>query len=639
MGWGIEHRPWLLLLTAAAALLASASPAAAQPPVAGPPSVIDGPSSAILRPASLGLSVARDGTGGLVYLKAVGGTAHAFVSQLVGGLFHPPVQVDTGLGGVSSQPVIAAGTGGLLLVAFINGGRLYAVQANAAGQFGPPVSIAGGAVNPAISITSFGKAYLAFAVAAGSGHNVRSAYYYNGRWALESPPLNATPADNAGTGTGRPTVAAAGDGIAIVAWGESGHIYSRRVWGTTASVVDERADAAPPGCAESSAADPVVGAGGNSSYASVAFRELDTCGGDQRSRVLMNRLQGSKYDGIVQPDGLSGDTTESADDPQMAVTEYGEGWVTSVRTGSENVFAGWMGDNGAYIGTQEVNSLGNVAAPYPAPAVAGLNATYIAWQQEPGSTGGGDIRVRYAGTAAALGPETIVSSPAEGPTDAADGIAADGDVTGDAAVAWLQGGPGATVVMVEQMYQPPTAFSGLNPHGYANASQPVLAWNTPLGWGPVRYSLIVDGASMGQTYSTSLLVPVPLTDGPHSWRVIATNPAGQGSQTSGATIFIDTVAPAARIGLLGRATAGAQLRVSIGYGDHPPAGQPASYASGVAKVTVNWGDGTVVHVHLGKRLVIHRYRRPGRYKITLLVTDKAGNATRVLRLVTVVKPG
>ena len=58
------------------AFVAFAGPALAQPSPA-PPTVIDGPSAAI---ASLGgLSIARDGTGGLIYSKAVAGVPHVFV--------------------------------------------------------------------------------------------------------------------------------------------------------------------------------------------------------------------------------------------------------------------------------------------------------------------------------------------------------------------------------------------------------------------------------------------------------------------------------------------------------------------------------------------------------------------------------
>ncbi len=172
-----------------------------------------------------------------------------------------------------------------------------------------------GASNPAISISNFPKAYIAFTVADGGGHDVRTAYWNKGSWALEGPPLNSTPADNAGTGSGRPDVAAAGDGIAIVVWGENGHVYSRRVWATSPSVVDEQADAPPAGCTEASADEPAVGAGGDSSFAAVAFREQVTCGGQQQSRVLSNRLHASIYDGITQADGLSGAPADGAAGP------------------------------------------------------------------------------------------------------------------------------------------------------------------------------------------------------------------------------------------------------------------------------------------------------------------------------------
>ncbi|MGH2876771.1 MAG: hypothetical protein ACRDLV_11020, partial [Solirubrobacteraceae bacterium] len=204
--------------------------------------VIDGPGGIV---ALTGLSIARDGTGGLVYLRDVAGVPHVFVSALLSGGFQAPVQADGGLAGPSSQPVIAAGNGGVLLVAFINAGELYVCQTTGSETpLSAPAALYAPAANPALSMSNFGKAYLAFTDPSGAGGGDVRAAYWNGPthpWALAPEPLDADAADPAGTGSGRPAVAAAGDGIGIVAWGEGGHIYTRRLSGASPSVVDEQA--------------------------------------------------------------------------------------------------------------------------------------------------------------------------------------------------------------------------------------------------------------------------------------------------------------------------------------------------------------------------------------------------------------
>ena len=186
-------------------------------PSAAPPTVLDGPSANIV--ALSGVSVARDGTGGVAYLKDVGGVQHVFVSRLAGS-FQATRARRHRAPGASSQPVIAAGNGGLLLIAFINGGQLFVVdQASTTSGFTTPSVLASGASNPAIAITNLSKAYLAFTANDGSGHDVRGAYYYQGNWEVEPGSFNVTSADDAGTGTGRPAVAAAGDGVGIVGVG------------------------------------------------------------------------------------------------------------------------------------------------------------------------------------------------------------------------------------------------------------------------------------------------------------------------------------------------------------------------------------------------------------------------------------
>lgn len=632
------------LALAAGVALAFAPPAGAQPPLDGAPTVLDGPSATIVRPAGLGVSIARDGTGGLVYVKTVGGTAHVFVSRLVGGSFTTPSQVDVGLSGASSQPVIAAGEDGLLLVAFINSDQLYVVDGNQRGQFGMPQWLTGGAVNPALSISPLGKAYLAFAAADGAGYDIRTAYYANGQWSLETPPLNAVAADEAGIGLERPRVAAAGDGIGIVAWGEqtpgstTAHIYTRRVWGTSPSVALEQADGALSGCTESSVDQPVLGAGGNSSYVPVVFHEVMVCAGQQQSRVVMNRLHGSVYDGVRAADGLSSSSADGADDPQIAVSEYGQGWVTSSGTSSDDVFGASLGNNGVPAGgAQAINSLAEWVSPFQVAAINGYHANFIAWQQQPGASPGGDIRLRWAGDGVTLGPERILSLPAQGPVDAADGLAAAGDIAGNAAVAWLQGGPGATQLMVAQLYQPPGGFSAANSFAYSRVTQPEIAWHRPSGWGPMQYAVSIDGTQIGQTFSTSTQVP-PLPDGPHSWRVTASNPAGQQSSSRAAFLFVDTTAPFAALRAPSRAAIGSPIRVKARYADRPPAGQPAQDASGVAAVTVRWGDGSVTQLLPGRHVLTHLYRHIGSFVIVLRVVDHAGNVTRVTAVVKVVKP-
>jgi hypothetical protein len=616
----------------AAGLLA---PAVRAQPSPAPPKVIDGPSAAI---TSLnGLSVARDGTGGLIYVKA----AHVFVSALVGGQFQTPVEVDAGLPGASSQPVVAAGNGGVLLVGFINAAQLYVVsRASTTAPYSAPAALAGPAANPSLQLSNLGKAYLAFTVADGAGNDVRAAYWAGGGWSLESAPLNAVAAgDDAGSGAGAPAVATAGDGVAIVTWGERGHIYARRVWGTAPSVVDEQGDpASVAGCAEISAGEPAVAAGGDSSYADVAFREVVSCPGGQQARVLVNRLRGSQFDGGVAADGLSAGG-DSSGDPQVAMTEYGQGFVTSEAQSSNRVFGMELGNNGAPGSVLQIDSAAGTTPPDPVPGIAGLFSDLVAWQQDPGSVGPAEIRVRYEPRASTLGPEMVVSDPAQGATDAARGLQAGGDAGGDGAIAWVQGRGGSSTIVAGQLYQPPGRAIPARSRAYVRTAEPVLSWApSSARWGPITYTVNVDGAPSGQTGGNALQVLTPLPDGPHTWSVIAGNPAGLSSAAKGARVFVDTVAPSVGATLSGARRPGAGLTLHLSYRDAPPAGLPGRDASGVARLTVHWGDGTSSRVKPGTHRLLHTYRRRGRYAITITALDRAGNRTSAVRRVKIAKP-
>ena len=624
------------LLTLSAIL---ASPAWGQP-APGAPVVIDGPSSAIV--SLSGLSVARDGTGGVVYQKDVAGVQHVFVSRLVGGLFEPPQQVDSALPGASAQAVIAAGRGGVLLIGFVNAGQLYVTQASSqSAPLSAPGLLFGGASNPSLEMTNFGKAYLAFTAADGSGFDVRSAYYYKGVWSLESAPLNAAPADDAGTGSGRPQVAAAGDGVAIVVWGEGGHVFSRRVWGTAPSIVLEQADAPLPGCSELSADEPAVSAGADSSYADVAFHELLSCTSGSQQRVLLNRLRGSLYDGIRQPDGLSTSSAEGSVQPQVVMGEYGRGFVTSARDHSNALIATHLDANGASGALSQLNDSGTaqVSPPYGVPATAGLFSQLIAWQQDPGSAGIPEIRARYSELGTVLGPDMVLSAPGLGPTDAASGLSALGDFDGDAAVSWVQGAPGAGEIVADLLYQAPGGFVAQHSFSYARSAQPRLSWSPAHdSWGPVSYRIALDGSAVGQTTATSFVVPGPLTDGRHKWQATAVNPGGLQRAAGPAAVFVDTVPPSVQVTVSGKRRVLAPVHIYAAYRDLPPPGEPARDASGIAKVTLNWGDGTVVTLPLGVHRRTHSYLRARRYRVVLTVLDVAGNKTTIVTRVKISAP-
>ncbi len=490
-------------------MLALAGRAVAQTPLADAPTMIDGPSSDIT--ALSGFSVARDGTGALVYLKAVDGTPHVFVSRLLDGVFTAPEQADVGLPGASSQPVVAAGNGGVVLIGFVNGGELFVVdRAGAQSAATAPIPLAGGGItNPSISISNFGKAYMSFTAPGDGGHDIRVAAYAFGIWALESTPMDANPSDDAGAGTARSQVATAGDGVAVVAWGEAGHVYTRRIRGTAPSVVFEQADVPSVGGASEVSADlPSVGTGGDSSYAAVAFRELVASGVQHQSRVLMRRLHGSIMETLTAADGLSTPGTTNATNPATVATEFGRGYVTAVRDDNK-VWVMSLNGNDAPGPTSQLDSLNDFSQPIAVPALAGLFSDYVAWQQDPGPLGSPEIRMRYADASGVLGGELVLSEPDLGATDAARGLAAAGDVTGNAAVAWIQGSGADTRIMVAQLYVPPGGLATNTTFQYARTSQPSLGWSAARDqWGPVRYTLYVDGRPLGPVTGTALRPPL-----------------------------------------------------------------------------------------------------------------------------------
>jgi hypothetical protein len=568
--------------------------------------------------------VARDGTGGLAYLKDVGGVPHVFVSQLLGGVFSSPVELDSTLVNASSDPVIAAGNDGMLLVAFVNSGGLYVdVSPSGPAAFGGPKLLFANAGSPTVGATYLDKGYVAFTADVGGVEQVRAAYYWHGVWGLEPTALNAVATENAGTGSGSPVIAASQDGVATVAWGEAGHVYLRRVWGTAPSVAVYQVDVPSlSGESEISATDPQIGSGGDSSYVDVAFKETFLTRDGDQTRVLLHRLVAGQWSAITYVDGLPTPGTESAAAPGVDMGEFGEGLATAERGTSNQVWGMIIASNGTPTSPLQLDSLPNATPPDPVSAASGYRSALVAWQHDPGPSGLPEIRTRFY-TNAEWGPEVVLSSPADGATDAAAGLAAAGDLNADMAVAWVQGTGVAAQIVTDQLYQPPGGFSAVSSFRYVRSAHPLLSWSPAGGDWPPRYDVFVNGSLVDQTSATSIRYG-PLTQGPHVWRIEAVNAAGLTSaDKKAATVFVDTYPPAVTLSVTGTRQVGKEIHLYVKYSDTPPGGTAAD-GSGVASVVVNWGDGSKFVITHGK---YHAYARKGRYRVTVAVTDQAGNRT------------
>jgi hypothetical protein len=584
------------------------------------------------------MSIARDGTGGVVFLSDSSGTAHVFVSRLTGGVFQTPRQLDTGLGGASGQPVIAAGNQGVLLVAFINSGNLYETQATgSSASFSSPRELHSGAQDPALQLSNWGKGYLAFTATASGGHDVDVEYYDSGTWQAATGPMNVTAGDNAGTGVGRPSVAAAGDGVGIVAWGENGHVYARRLWGTSPSVDDQQVDPSSfGGAAEVSTGDPSISSGGDSSYPDIVYDEQLTTGSGTWNRVLMTRLTAEDVGKTVAVDTLSDTTPGDAGSPAIAMSEYGRGFILAGDDSTDQLIGTPLTNNGVPSAPPAQISQGTSTASIAGvPAVAGTSAVLLAWEQAP-VPGQPQVVERYTADGITLGSPQVVSATGA-PVKPADGLVAAGDNGGDAAVAWVQGNSGSLSLEDAQLFQPPGPANPTVKFVYVRTPTPRLQWSAGQArWGPLRYRVTLGGAVIGETTATFLKVPQALIDGPYVWKVTTVNPAGQTATGRKSTVFVDTVPPQVSFRLSGHRRAHRSLTLRLHAADRP-AGEPGAKASGVATVRILWGDGSELVVDGNLKAAAHVYLHRGVFRIRVKVTDRAGNRATASHTVRIAK--
>ena len=262
------------------------------------------------------------------------------------------------------------------------------------------------------------------------------------------------------------------------------------------------------------------------------------------------------------------------------------------------------------------------------PATAGLASFVVAWQNQ--GVLATEIHARFWALSTGFVPETVISDPSLGPTDAGRGLVDGGDVNSDLAVAWVQGSGRVPGSLRPQQYQEPGAPQARKNLAYDAKVRPSVGWNPANDlWGPVAYSVSVDGVQLGATTATSFRIPAPLGQGPHTWNVTATNPAGLSAISPNARIWIDTVRPSLRWRLDGQAQ---------GRPDDPACARLRRRRTGIiGRVSTSRSAGATARVAAPSRRPrqAHAYRRAGRYLVTVMIKDRAGNTSTVARRINI----
>ena len=346
-------------------------------------------------------------------------------------------------------------------------------------------------------------------------------------------------------------------------------------------------------------------------------RACSSTGCSPRSSRRRRRRRRARH---ARPDG--------AGPPQVAVQEYGAGWVTSQQQQSHNLFA---------IGAREQRRPGcgetaeqlcrskATADAVPADGRHDLDADRLA---------AGSGRGRSARDPRPLCPERLDPRPRGGrllaglgATDAGEGLFAGGDLAGDAAIAWVAGKPAARRgSSPDSCSSPRAAFERRSQRSVRDHGQAAAEVDAASERGERRTTSSRSTASRSPTrLRPSTASPVALTQGRHAWQVTAVNLAGLTSSSSAR----DRVRRLARPGVIAQ-----DHRQPARRGGRPGTGsRPATLlAASPARPT---RASKSVRSKLGRRRqarrssAAHRTSTPsaGPTRVTVTVTDRAGNST------------
>ncbi len=437
-------------LTAGVTCLAAIAPVSPAAAAILPGIAIDGP-SATVGPGLPRIDVAPDGSAALVYLKTVDGEDHPFVSRLVNGAWSPPQQVDPGSNEVSEAPRIAIANGGKTVVTFRSATVVVArVSPSGGAPFGPPQTIQAAGRYGNVDLAPNGNGY----VISSDNADVVAWRLDGAAWAqVGAGQLNADPAVNGGDANNHEArVATAPDGAsAVAAWGEGDagstvETVARRFTGTSPGPAAGAALPALPGAQPYDmgvvAADqPDVGIAA-SGTAWVVFRQNFIYNNMTKHRAIARPFTGNSFGPYQLVDGMPDPPPEGRDYQRIDVNPAGQGLITHYGN-LTNPFEVAALSTGTWTKGALVNTAANNGAPLGSPAIGENGSGLVGWNQDPG--GGADKRALGRATLGGLRPELTLSDPAFG--SVASGVETAAGAGGFAAAVFVQGAAATTRIV------------------------------------------------------------------------------------------------------------------------------------------------------------------------------------------------
>jgi hypothetical protein len=628
------------------------------PAVILPAATIDGPNEDIV--GFGGVAMAEDGTGGLVYLKRVGGIAHVFVSRYVGGHWGAPIRVDREQPFAASWPRIGAAEGGQLVVTWATP---YATESNRSvdellgSTLGPGSSSFGGAVlidpdirdgtgmSPDLEMSSTGKADLVYRVVFNNLNaqqatipllrpsdvieDVRVAHYNGETWSrLGAVNRNSGVSMRPPTQANSPHVAVGQTGNGVVVWQEPdidgvARIWARRLFASALDYVLPVSAATFAGAPIGDDADGPSVAMSRLGQAEVAYRQGVSSGSPLPGpRIFLNTLpdgesaDGSRFVGAsVVDQAVSGGKGATIGPPSIDIDEKQDLRLLYDSNGTPRVIEG----NGR--GLSGALSLGPAfagAEPLSASIMNPTGGGVSAWPSAD-AQGAPGVAVREDFPGGAM-QTALVRGGAGGPIGE---LAVGRSGLGDGLVAFQQGPLGNAAIVATQVTAPPKQFVLSVPRSWVRPSRAVVSWlPASSANGPLSYRVVLDGRPLATPAGARQLRVSPrgLASRRHRVQVLATDIDGQAALTPPSQLLVDGQPPAVNVA---RAGGGRRVRVRI-----------SDSGAGVAKakVRVSFGDG---HSGRSRPRFSHRYAHAGVYQIVVSARDRLGNQTIVRQLVSV----